>query len=114
MDMDQPGFRDAIHVPFVMVTCDTDLQPGDKISFRRDGDVCIRWAGPSMDWHLDWHGVADPFVEGQIPKGQLFRAMIRKEFYANLRHVFELTAPTIATRFVTLIAMQIRSFLRTE
>ncbi len=83
----QIGFRDAIHVPFIIVTCDSELQPGDKVSLRHD-DACIKWGGASEREEPIWHGVADPFRETAIPAGEPFAVHIRKECFASLRHDF--------------------------
>ena len=96
------GFRDAIHVPYVMVKCDKELQPGDKISLRGEFDshrlTCVKWGGKpeGKSWPEEddgdtepmWHGVADPFLETAIPAGAVFRCMIRKECFSGLRHDF--------------------------
>ena len=87
----QPGFRDAIHVPYILVTCETILTPGDKISLR-DENTCVKWGtAPRHKWEGDepmWHGVADPFREELILAGTAFRCMIRKECFSGLRHDF--------------------------
>ena len=97
------GFRDAIHVPYVMVKCKADLQPGDKVSLRHGENederrlMVVKWGGkpegrpyPHEDYDTEpmWHGVADPFLETPIPAGELFRCMIRKECFSGLRHDF--------------------------
>lgn len=75
--MTHPGYRDAIHVPYIMVTCSITL---------RDDYKCVRWCG-SRD-EPDWHGVADPFRENDLPAGELFAVYIRKECFSELRHDF--------------------------
>lgn len=92
----QAGFRDAIHVPYIMVTCETALEPGDKLSLRND-DKCVKWGGkPERGIHdyddvePDWHGVADPFRETTIPAGEVFPCMIRKECFSGLTHNFQI------------------------
>ena len=93
MEVNQAGFRDAIHVPFIMVTCNTSVQPGDKLSLRMD-DKCVKWGGkPAVGGEYDevepmWHGVADPFRETTIPSGEVFPCLIRKECFSRLRHDF--------------------------
>lgn len=94
------GFRDAIHVPYIMVTCDVELQPGDKISLRGDSEwvtKCVKWGGKlaSTEFFDDygktepmWHGVADPWREKPIPAGEVFPCMIRKECFSGMRHDF--------------------------
>lgn len=79
------GFRDAIHVPFVVVTCDATLLPGDKCSLR-DENSCVRWGGSPNE--PMWHGVADPFSETPISAGTPFAVYIRKECFSALRHDF--------------------------
>lgn len=81
------GFRDAIHVPYIVVTCDIRLQPGCKVSLRHD-NRCEIWTGDPDE--PMWHGVADPFRESTIPAGEAFRCMIRKECFTQLRHDFEI------------------------
>lgn len=83
----QRGFRDAIHVPFVMVVCDETLEPGEKCSLRH-GDRCVRWGG--LPDEPMWHGVADPFLEADIPAGQVFALHIRKECFSGLTHNFQI------------------------
>lgn len=83
----RPGFRDAIHVPFINVTCTEVLRPGEKVSLR-NGDKCARWGGKSEEVEPMWHGVADPFLERDIAPGEVFRCMIRKECFSDLRHDF--------------------------
>ena len=79
------GFRDAIHVPFIVVTCETMIEPGDKCSLRHD-NKCEKWRG--RDDEPMWHGVADPWLEKPINAGEPFRVMIRKECFSGLRHDF--------------------------
>lgn len=81
------GFRDAIHVPYVVVTCEVDLHPGQKCSLRHQ-NRCVKWIG--VDDDITWHGVADPFVESVIHSGELFRLFIRKECFRGMRHEFEI------------------------
>lgn len=91
------GFRDAIHVPFIIVTCNVQLQPGDKVSLRHDNE-CVKWGGlPDVgkndyDENVEpmWHGVAEPFRESPIPAGELFAVYIRKECFSGLRHDFQI------------------------
>ena len=86
------GFRDAIHVPFIAVKCGVELLPGDKLSLRHKGDdescvTCVRWnAGDE----IMWHGIADPFLEKPIARGELFRLFIRKECFSGLTHQFQI------------------------
>lgn len=82
--MTYAGFRDAIHVPFILVTCGKMLMPGDRVMLRH-GNTCEKWDGLEM-----WHGVADPFSEPPINAGELFRVFIRKECFTKLRHDFEI------------------------
>jgi len=96
----QLGFRDAIHVPYVVVACDTALEPGCKVSLRHNGDDsdvsrCVKWGGKPEtglygrgDVEPMWHGVADPFLESTIPANSPFRCFIRKECFTKLRHDF--------------------------
>jgi hypothetical protein len=84
--MNFAGFRDAIHVPFIMVTCETAIEPGDKVSLRHNNS-CVKWPG-QFEVEPMWHGVADPFRESLIPSGELFAAYIRKECFGKLRHDF--------------------------
>ena len=85
MRVDQVGFRDAIHVPFIMVTCNTSIEPGNKVSLRHDNE-CVKWIGRPDE--PMWHGVADPFRETSIPPGEVFAIYIRKECFSELRHDF--------------------------
>lgn len=82
------GFRDAVHVPFILVVCDATLQPGDKCSLRDDDHRCVKWGGSPNE--PMWHGVADPFLEEPIPAGSLFAVHIRKECYSKLTHNFQI------------------------
>lgn len=81
------GFRDAIHVPFIVVRSGEQLSPGDKCSLREE-NYCVKW------WNIFgepiWHGVVDPFVEQPFLPGTPFRLFIRKDCYSALRHVFEI------------------------
>jgi len=81
------GFRDAIHVPFIMVTCEEVLRPGDKCSLRND-NTCVRWCNRSDE--PMWHGVANPFSETDFPVGTLIPVYIRKECFSQLRHDFQI------------------------
>ena len=87
------GHKDAIHVPFIIVKCDTLLNPGDKCSLRGDGTKCVKWDGNNTDPLLTWHGVVDPFLMFPVCVGEFFRLMIRKECYSNLYHDFDLEIP---------------------
>lgn len=94
----EPGFRDAIHVPYIVVQCNEVLQPGDKCSLRQRDDEhdtyltthCVKWSGKSEDVEPMWHGVADPFSETPIPAGTPFPLYIRKECFSGLRHDFQI------------------------
>ena len=99
--MEHLGFRDAIHVPYIIVTCDTELQPGDKVSLRNIGYDrtvigSVKWGGnpeSGEDWctvEPMWHGVADPFRENAIPAGEAFSVWIRKECFSGLTHSFQI------------------------
>lgn len=95
--IDHEGFRDAIHVPFIVCKCVAPLNPGDKCSLRGDENhiTYVTWkkgdgANEYGDPELDWHGVADPFREVQIQPGELFRLYIRKECYSGLTHQFKI------------------------
>ncbi len=91
------GFRDAIHVPFIIVTSDESLHPGMKVSLRHD-DKCVRWEGkPTVfehpmgndgDTEPMWHGVVDPFLEKSVEAGTPFAVHLRKECFRELRHDF--------------------------
>lgn len=87
--MSYPGFKDAVHVPFVMVRCDTPLERADQVSLRHD-HKCVKWRGGSTDIEPMWHGIADPFRDGFIPAGELFPVYIRKECFTRLTHDFEI------------------------
>ncbi len=83
--MNCAGFRDAIHVPFIIVTCENALVPGEKCSLR-DEKSCVKWNGTAEE--PMWHGVADPFRESVIDAGVLFPLYIRKECFSGMRHDF--------------------------
>lgn len=96
-ESEQLGFRDAIHVPFVVVVCDQRASRGAKAwltSEDMDGPVsqCRLWRnGSECDPQPDWHGVVDPFLDSEvIEAGTPFRLMIRKECFRRLRHDFEI------------------------
>lgn len=80
------GFRDAIHVPFVMVDCSADLSPGQKCSLRDDW-TCVPWQEGD---EIDWHGIADPFRIGVIKAKEVFPLSIRKECFSGLTHNFQI------------------------
>lgn len=94
------GFRDAIHVPYIVLKCNGALMPGQKCSLRGDryeeeGISCVPWipgdgANEFGDPPLDWHGVADPFRETPIVDGDLFRLYIRKECFSGMTHAFQI------------------------
>ena len=84
------GFRDAIHVPYIVVSCNAKLAPGDKCSLRSDGrflNTCVKWDVSQFDEYenKEWHGVADPWRETAIEVYELFRLYIRKECFSGLR-----------------------------
>jgi len=81
------GFRDAIHVPYVVVQCDRDLHPGSKCSLRSDR-TCVMWVDAADE--PDWHGIADPFLLAYIPAGTPFRLLIRPECFSRLRNDFQI------------------------
>lgn len=84
------GFRDAVHVPFIVITCKTAVSPGEKLSLRHDNHErigCVKWCEGDK---IMWHGVADMFAEGVIPPDQPFRLYIRKECFAKLTHYFDI------------------------
>lgn len=88
------GFRDAIHVPFVVVHCDRDVQPGTKCSLRDGGGGSVTqrvvWEAMPESEEPMWHGVADPFVERVISAGTPFRFMLRPECFRGMRHDFDI------------------------
>lgn len=94
-----PGFRDAIHVPYVVVTCNETAPSGAKAWFDSGScnyddrpRECRLWR-PSTEYdpQPDWHGVVDPFIEDEtIAPGTPFRLLIRAECFSRLRHDFEI------------------------
>lgn len=103
MPKENLGYRDAIHVPYVVVKCDQPLLPGDKVSLRGSYDdvtECVKWRGLPDGRMVDehhmgetepmWHAVAEPFTEKEIPAGAAFRAMLRPECFSSMRHVFRI------------------------
>lgn len=88
---DYIGFRDAIHVPFIVTACDVAVCPGEKLSLRhgeREGLVtCVKWREGD---EIMWHGVADMFAEKIIPPNEPFRLYIRKECFSGLTHQFQI------------------------
>ena len=99
------GERDAIHVPYIVVHCKEDLQPGQRVSLRGEGscweggpEPCVPWGGlpdgPSADGSYlhdtepDWHGIVDPFLDGPIAKETPFRCFIREQCFSNMKHTF--------------------------
>lgn len=88
MNSTELGYRDAIHVPYIVVTCDQAVSPGDKVSLR-DGKRCVWWGGyPDEPM---WHGVVDPFIaDALVEPGTPFRCMIRPECFTRLRHDFQI------------------------
>jgi len=93
---EQAGFRDAIHVPYVIVTCDTPMPRAAKAWLQskagRPPKTCQLWEpSTEFDPQPDWHGVADPFWKSEsIPANTPFRLMIRDECFRRLRHDFEI------------------------
>lgn len=86
---DYEGFRDAIHVPFVVCKCVAPLHPGEKCSLRGSESRITYVPWRSGD-NIGWHGVADPFREAAIQPGELFRLFIRKECFSGLTHRFQI------------------------
>jgi len=105
------GDRDAIHMPFVVVACKSDLKPGDKVSLRGSDDdawdkvsACVKWGGSpedpgesryygGEDWsdtEPAWHGVVDPFMEDGPKAKEPFRVFIREGYFSNLSHSFRI------------------------
>jgi len=95
------GSRDAVHVPFVVVECSDDLEPGQKVSLRDPATSrtlnhgfgsplrCVIWDGGGT-CEPEWHGVVDPFLDGKVSAGTLFRCMIRPGFFSSFRHTFRI------------------------
>lgn len=84
------GFKDAMHVPYVLVKSNADLlMPGTRCSLRHD-NLCVPWGGRPEDVEPMWHGVVDPFLDGPVNAGELFALWIRKECFTRLRHDFEI------------------------
>jgi hypothetical protein len=88
-DLRLEGFRDAIHVPFIVCKCIATLNPGEKCSLRGGDEriTYVPWRGGDA---IDWHGVADPFAKDPIQPGELFRLFIRKECFSGLTHQFQI------------------------
>lgn len=70
--------RDAIHFAVAPVEADMDLRPGEHVSVRagrasRDGAAV---------------GIVDPFLQGEVKKGQRFWLFLYPNTVTSLRHVW--------------------------
>lgn len=70
--------RDAIHFAVAPVEADADLRPGDHVGVR-DGRASRDGAAV---------GIVDPFLKGEIKKGQRFWLFLYPNTVTSLRHVW--------------------------
>lgn len=86
------GFRDACHVPFVVVEVDNyyDFRPGDWVRFKDTSMKTIEHCE-----HHKAHGVVNPFLETFYRK---FLVMLMPDVNTPVRHVFDLDLVKLAEK----------------
>jgi hypothetical protein len=84
-----PIFRDAIHIPVAPVMAWQDLEPGDHVGIRSDGQAFYAGDnGKSV-------GIVDPLLRQSVKKGQRFWLWVYPGSITSLRHVWTHPAFTV-------------------
>jgi hypothetical protein len=91
------GDKDAIHVAIVSVRAAKAIQPGQRCSLNAD-----REAIPNDD-KKTYVGVADPFRNRPILRGESFWLVLKQDAVDNVQHTWEhpevdFTAPTVEVK----------------
>jgi hypothetical protein len=85
-------FKDAIHVPVAPVMAWHDLEPGDHVGIRADGQAF--YAGSASVGDIGWIedgksvGIVDPLLRQSVKKGQRFWLWVYPGSITSLRHVW--------------------------
>lgn len=78
--------RDAVHIAILPAFADVALSPGDRVEITdgRDGTlVRVKWVPAGGD------AVVDPFLDGPVPPGAAFYALLMPGSVVSLRHVYQ-------------------------
>lgn len=78
------GFKDAAHMPCVVVTCAKFVLPGDHVKFT-DGGTQVEECHKG-----DRHGIVDPFLTEAVPPGKSFYILLLPKVVGSLTHNFPL------------------------
>jgi hypothetical protein len=73
--------RDAIHVPIMPVVALVDLNPGEKISLKKKGDIFV--AGKARAKTV---AIVDPYLDAPVKAGEQFFAWIKPATVQKLWH----------------------------
>lgn len=80
-----PGWRDAFHVPCILVRCNTSVKAGTPVDFvGRSGQLVQRTTRVSQ-------AIVDPFLKEDAQPGDLFWVFLNPEIVNDLVHHFAVT-----------------------
>ncbi len=80
----QAGYRDAFHMPCVLVTSNDVIMPGEAVEFD---DAEFKTVIPTENGRVM---VASPFVSGPIQPGRLFWVFINPDTVQGFSHDFKI------------------------
>lgn len=89
-DVGVSGSKDAFHCPAVLVCSKDTIHPGAYVRFT---DQTLRHVRLAEDEPA--HGIADPFVDGEIEAGTYFWVLLRPGVTHGLTHHFDVLLPDL-------------------
>lgn len=80
----KPGVRDAVHVAVAAVTAIVAVRPGAHVGLAASdrSDVVSPYVADTI-------GIVDPFLGGDVPRGQVFWLCLYPGSVTSLRHVYD-------------------------
>ena|SRR3990167_8875284 len=81
-----PGYKDAFHIPAVLVFSDGKLKAGDRVKFLSPQKVIKT----NFSKTKDYDAIVDPYIEKSINVGEFFWVFIKPSLVKNLTHTFEI------------------------
>lgn len=79
------GDRDAFHAPGVLVTAEVTVTPGSNLRLAPGSSLRVIPCSEAQR-----QGIADPFIKGDITRGQKFWMLLQPELVEGLTHNFTL------------------------
>ncbi len=91
------GYKDAVHMPCVAVTCQgqEEIVPGADIRFTSSTTVT------NCNERAKRHGIADPFMEREVYEGEVFWVLLVPEVVGPLNHQYDLKIDGYVEREMT-------------